>query len=133
MAKRTNSELHEVMVVYIAQALSNAGYRDIKTVYPEDDNQPEKIIWGKEELSYVPDVTAVKNGVKHIIEIETGELLINKHSMDHWAVFSQSARKTNASFSVVLPAEYKNKAKHQMARLGIAGYTNIIKLSMKPE
>ncbi len=111
---------HDEMVKYTVSALSKAEYYSIKADLPSYKNKPDEIFLKNSDKGYLPDITAFKDGVKHIFEIETEDTITIEEIKNKWTIFSMFAEKRFALFIAVVPNGFKKKASEYINELGIS-------------
>jgi len=81
--------------------------------------QPELIYWTSTEKGHIPDLTASRNGTRHIFEIETSDSIFDQHTEDQWKLFAANARQDGKTFYVVVTKGSEDLAKSRLAQLDI--------------
>ncbi len=120
MVLRNNQSEHDNMVLEIVLHLNKHGYADIKADVSGYDT-PDKITWKSTGEGHVPDITADKDDIKRIFEIETEDTIDDPHTEDQWQLFAAHAKKISGLFIVVVPEGYKSEVIEQFVILDIEG------------
>ena len=110
---------HDLIVLLMVEELKDENYSKIKADLP-DHEKPDGIRFQKNISNrFVPDITAYKNDVFYILEIETVDSLFDEHSHHQWLAFSDYSKRTNSSFILVVPKRYKDSARDILSEKNI--------------
>lgn len=103
MNRDNNSEsLHNQLIKKQISTYKKRGYINIKADHIHyKDGSP------KEVNGHVPDISAEKDGIIVICEVETIDSVDDKHTREQWAAFSNSPFK----FDICVPRSVLSKAK----------------------
>lgn len=114
--KRYNQQLHEEMKIQLRLFLESEGFEFIKTDL-EGETRPKFI--GGFSIDYVPDLTAMKDGVFHVFEIETDDSLTHEHTTKQWQAFDRYCRQKSNRRFIVLVETKENEARQHAEELGV--------------
>jgi hypothetical protein len=111
--------MHEEMVRYMAMLVSKAGYGDVKANLPESERKPERIRAHEKSESFQPDISGVKDGRLHILEIETHSTIRSPDTLKRLKAFAVFADRNKADFTIVVPDTCRKIAHSQLEAAGI--------------
>jgi len=118
LEKRKYKHNHDQMVRDVYNDLISNGFRNVKADL-KGLAQPELIYWTSTENGHIPDLTASRNGTRHIFEIETSDSIFDQHTEDQWKLFAANAQQDGKTFFFVVPKGSENLAKSRLAQLDI--------------
>jgi len=106
------------MVKIMADWLPDQGYSHVKA-HIKDYETPRKTSWKNSDKYHIPDLTAYKEGVLQVFEVEMCDAIGSTHSDSQWKLFSAYAECNKGSFSIVVPQACKSEAEQHVRNLGI--------------
>ena len=101
--QKQNLTPHERMVAYVIRILNEKKHEDIRSVIP-DYKMPKRVVRDSTGEKYVPEVTAVKNGLFRLFAVETKDSLDQEGVEKRWKLFDSYASQNDALLYVVFPA-----------------------------
>ncbi|MFP4061012.1 MAG: hypothetical protein ACOCXW_00120 [Bacteroidota bacterium] len=95
------------IILTIVQNLHRSGRYDIKTIHSRDFTNPDKIMWKGKSEGFVPDLTARRDNLLNIYDIQ----LTDNYELTKWKLFSLYANIRKANFYIVTPRWMVNSVK----------------------
>ena len=87
------------IIISMVQSLRRNGKYDIKTIHSKDYTNPDKIMWKGKGEAYVPDLTAKRDNLLNIYDVQ----LTDNYELKKWKLFSLYAHIRKANFYIVTP------------------------------
>lgn len=119
MSVRLKSTILEAMHEY----LKNKGFSGFRSKI-EAMEDPEQIKNRENGNSFVPDMTAQKDGINYIFEVELGDKLSNQEFLEKCKALHLEAKKKTGKLYLVVPVEKMDKTlqiinKNNLENVGI--------------
>jgi hypothetical protein len=102
--------IHNQLVINQVTTYRNEGYSNIKADHINHPNGQPSIVNG-----HIPDLSAVKNGLVVICEVETNDSINDHSTIQQWKAFDRSSYE----FHVVVPKSALEDAQDMARRNGI--------------
>jgi len=107
--------LHDDIVKSAVEYCKKEGFTNIKATLPDSGFDYPDEYSGK-----IPDIEADKDGVKHLIEIETCDNISNTETIDQLRKLHKACVDSGYRFIVEVPAHCPEEAKDILSKNGIS-------------
>lgn len=104
-----------IIVKEVIQLIEDSGFENVRSQVDEYDS-PEEIQKKNSDTSYVPDITAEKDGKTGIFDVQIQKALDENELIDKWRLFYYSARSNGSAFFVVVRDDNANYASHLLKK-----------------
>lgn len=113
------SEQHERIVRHIAGTIESTGFSEVRANLTDSTERPGSICWERAGSGQVPDITAVKDGRKHIFDVETARSIGTRRTAERLKLFATYADRNRCTFSVVVPTPCRKEAVRRLNECGV--------------
>ncbi|MFO7982533.1 MAG: hypothetical protein R6V08_03685 [Desulfuromonadales bacterium] len=119
-AKESADDRRELVRLTV-QALEKRGYSHLLADLPEQhrDERPYSVVWEGGEERFRPDVIARSKDRDFLFEVETAETFGSPLTAEKIEIFSAFAAHNGQLFCLVVPAEFKEKAREKLQSLDV--------------
>jgi hypothetical protein len=116
----------ELLTRNLGRTLNSAGFDRVGIKGEEEAERPLVIHSSRTGRDYMPDITAKKNGVVHIMQVETTETLTSSRSRHQMKVFANYADSQGSLYCIAVPEGCRSEADKLLVEQGV--FANIIEL-----
>jgi len=109
----------EILHRALARVLEEEGYGNICSTALPDYENPDPIYWAQTEKEIVPDLEAVKEGVKFLFDIETEKTIDRSETEGPLKLLSAYAGQNGHRLCLVVPTDRELAAETLLKKLHI--------------
>ncbi|HKL48616.1 MAG TPA: hypothetical protein VJ882_03080 [Desulfuromonadales bacterium] len=116
-----SAEDRRELVRLTVRALEKRGYSHLLADLPEQhrDERPYSVVWEGGEERFRPDIIARGKDRDFLFEVETAETFGSPLTEEKIEIFSAFAAHNGQFFCLVVPAEFKEKAREKLQSLDV--------------
>ncbi len=102
----------EALLLALIERLERRGYADMKVSALEgyEGRRPAIIFWEDTDIGFVPDVSAARDGLRFIFQVETAQSLQGEDARQRIALFCAYAAYYRSPYCLVVPEEARDEA-----------------------
>lgn len=123
MAERRakSQKFHDEMIRNLVRNLGEKGFSDIRAAHIEEyeENRPARVSMEGVCQEYVPDIFAVKDGIRYIFEVETSDSIGGANAAEEFKVLATRAAEEDSYLYVVVPRDCRAAAEFLIRKLDL--------------